>query len=210
MVGISFYGWSFLFWFFHVRYKLMKYTCYTFSLVSLALLQSSCYYLFVYFRRFCCTPITQMFSLNGNWRVTYENCGTQLHKKSLSSQEEMFNWNTLLHTISYFFNNVPGSLQLTESTKVEFRSRHEILIWILSLKMSMIQNWKKKWTLANISSCTPSLKKVHTMFLISPCLASATFFFQRVIGSNVRTTRRCSQSQPCIRSCSEKFWIWHL
>ena len=50
---------------------------YIFSIISLSLLQSSCYKLYGYFRNFSYTSITQNPSLKRNEKITLENCGTQ-------------------------------------------------------------------------------------------------------------------------------------
>ena len=73
MVDNSTHGWSSLFWAFHIWYKVMSNTCYIFSPLFFLLLQSSCYKLYVYFRNFSYTTITQMYSIRRKKKSLVKN-----------------------------------------------------------------------------------------------------------------------------------------
>ena len=59
-----------------------------FTIVSFALLQSSCFVFYVHFRSFCATLFTQVPSLNRYEEVTCDNCGTQTTKLNLARHKK--------------------------------------------------------------------------------------------------------------------------
>ena len=92
MVSLAFYGWFFPF----MEYKS---TCYKFfTIISFALLLSSRFNLHVYFRLRFQTPNIEMPSLNGNEKVTCENCGTQPIKLNLARHKKRCSVGTLYCT----------------------------------------------------------------------------------------------------------------
>ena len=93
MVSLSFYG------FFGKWEKYFKTNCYKlFAIISFALLQSSCFNLHVYFRRFCQIPIIERPSLNRNEKVICDNCRTQTTKLSLARHKKRCSVGTLYCT----------------------------------------------------------------------------------------------------------------
>ena len=93
MVGLSFYG------IFRKRGIYYKNTCYNFfTIISFALLLSSCFNPHVYFRLICQTPNIEMLSLNRNEKVTCETCGTQTTKPNLARHKKRCSVGTLYCT----------------------------------------------------------------------------------------------------------------
>ena len=93
MVSLSFHG---LFRKWGIYYKI---TCYNFfTIISFALLFSSCFNLHVYFRLICQTPNIEMPSLNRNEKVTCETSGTQTTKLNLARHKKRCSVGTLYCT----------------------------------------------------------------------------------------------------------------
>ena len=99
MVALSFYG------IFRICEKICQKNCYNFfAMISFALLPSSRFYLPVYFRLLSQTRIIEMPSLNGNEKVTCENCGTQTTKLYLARHKNRCSVGTLYCTQSPNFS----------------------------------------------------------------------------------------------------------
>ena len=93
MVALSLYG-NFRRW-----DKNCKKTCYKlFAFISIALLQSSCFNLHVYFRLFCPTTIIKMPSLTRKEKITCKNCGTQTKRNNIVRHRKRFSVGTLYCT----------------------------------------------------------------------------------------------------------------
>ena len=99
MVGLVFFGCSFLLGKFPSVRKNTQNTCYKFpDIFSFALLQSICFNLRVFFRLLCPTPNIEMPSLNRNGKVASANCGTQTTKLNRACHKKRCSVGTLYCT----------------------------------------------------------------------------------------------------------------
>ena len=76
-----------------------KNTCYKlFTIISFAMLLSSCFNLHVYFRLFCQTTVIEMPWLIRKEKITYENCGNQTTRNNIVRHKKRFSVGTLCCT----------------------------------------------------------------------------------------------------------------
>ena len=93
MVAHSFYG-NFRKWEGKFKFTWYKF----FAIISVALLQSSCFNLHVHFRLFCQTTIIEMPSLIRKEKVECENCGTQTTRHNILRHKKRCSVGTLYFT----------------------------------------------------------------------------------------------------------------
>ena len=141
----------------------MKNTCYTF--LDFFLMQ--CYSQvaknhFFYFKIFCFTSFTQVLSHNCNKKLRVRNAALKLHEESFSSQDEMFNCNTLLKTKSQFFNRVPVSLVLPRSQKTS-RSASRKHLQVKSLPGRILRHLRKQGSSQHGNPIKKSKLDIYTL-----------------------------------------------
>ena len=134
---------GFLFFFLSWYKVLLKHLLHFCAIIFFSLLQSSCYKLYVYFRKICYTTNTQMSFLKKREESFYKSCGTQM--------EEAFFWRHTKRCST-------GTLQFTQCSSSSTTSRFTSLFSLILSK----DRWKClhfSLTTVRLSwTITPSLK----------------------------------------------------